>query len=120
MHDFCNVTSNVTTCLNDRKRDTKLGEKSGDTDLSLETCEAPDPEDLARPALDGIVRAGGVVRVVRHRVLLQVGRVQRLGGTGADPELLDVRNYLSKYVKLLILRKITKEREGASERERAQ
>ena len=43
------------------------------TDLGLETSEATDPENLARPALDGIVGADGVVRVARDGVLVLVG-----------------------------------------------
>ena len=56
------------------------------TDLGLKTRQATDPENLARPALDGIVGADGVVRVARDGVFVQVGGVQWLGGTGTDPE----------------------------------
>ena len=56
------------------------------TDLSLKTGQATDPEYLARPALDLVVRTVGVVGIVGDGVLVHVGGAQGLGGAGADPE----------------------------------
>ena len=58
------------------------------TDLSLKTGQATDPEYLARPALDLVVRTVGVVGIVGDGVLVHVGGVQGFWWTGADPELI--------------------------------
>jgi len=43
------------------------------SDLGLKTRQATDPENLARPALDWVVRAAGVVGIAGDGVLVHVG-----------------------------------------------
>ena len=56
------------------------------TDLGLKTRQATDPENLARSALDWVVRTVGVVGVGGQGVLVHVGRVQRFWWVRSDPE----------------------------------
>ena len=55
------------------------------TDLGLKTRQATDPENLARSALDWVVRTAGVVGIVGDGVLVHVGRVQGFWWAGSDP-----------------------------------